>query len=219
MPRREDARRVALLYGPYATPDVRVGQSVADPRFPGAQEVLRLHDCPLGVWPVLRRKGTPVWLGGDLLRAARLESNAAVAYWWGAHPDLVTRWRKALGVAETNEGTRSLRHDRTPTQIHREDSRQRSEAARRTERHRRLRSEAALAQAHGPEGSPGAIDPGRLRACLIAAGMTQAELARRAGLSPMRVSQLARGKQSGVTRETLTNVASVLSVAPGNLLA
>jgi hypothetical protein len=32
-----------------------------------------------------------------------------VAYWWGVTPQTITKWRKALGVAATTEGTSRLR--------------------------------------------------------------------------------------------------------------
>ncbi len=41
----------------------------------------------------------------------RRESAQAVAYWWGVTPQTVTRWRKALDVGPTTEGTHQLRSD------------------------------------------------------------------------------------------------------------
>jgi len=47
-------------------------------------------------------------LCGDLVRAIRRESNAAVCYWWGVTPQTVTVWRKALDVPVATEGTSRL---------------------------------------------------------------------------------------------------------------
>jgi hypothetical protein len=46
---------------------------------------------------------------GDLAKAVRTESAAAVMYWWGVCMQAVWRWRRALGVTRTNnEGTHRL---------------------------------------------------------------------------------------------------------------
>jgi hypothetical protein len=41
----------------------------------------------------------------------RREAAQAVAFWWGITAQTVTKWRKALGVGATNEGTHRLHHD------------------------------------------------------------------------------------------------------------
>jgi hypothetical protein len=46
-----------------------------------------------------------------LATAVRRESNQAVSYWWGVSGQTVTKWRKALSVATTNEGPRRLRSE------------------------------------------------------------------------------------------------------------
>jgi hypothetical protein len=57
-----------------------------------------------------RRAGTAALvLYGALKRAVRLESEAAVIYWWGVGADTVWKWRKALGVGRTTSGTSALR--------------------------------------------------------------------------------------------------------------
>jgi transcriptional regulator with XRE-family HTH domain len=47
----------------------------------------------------------------DLARAVQVESLIAVQYWWGVGKITVSKWRKALNVPVTNEGTRRLHHD------------------------------------------------------------------------------------------------------------
>jgi hypothetical protein len=46
---------------------------------------------------------------GDLVKAVRQESAAAVCYWWGVTPQTVTVWRKALGIGPVTEGTSRVR--------------------------------------------------------------------------------------------------------------
>jgi hypothetical protein len=61
-------------------------------------------------WPVCktdRRHALIVYAG--LARAIRRESAQAVAHWWGVGMFTVWKWRKALGVGATTEGTSRLR--------------------------------------------------------------------------------------------------------------
>jgi hypothetical protein len=50
-------------------------------------------------------------VSGSLADAVRRESRQAVAHWWGVSGQTVTKWRKALGVPVTNEGTHRLRSE------------------------------------------------------------------------------------------------------------
>lgn len=107
-----DADRFRLL-GTYRTPRVRVG----------AVLTCEARDCDVIVtgytdarvpWPVGRRprlaaKALVVY--GDLARAVRTESNQAVCHWFGVTPQTVSKWRKAMGVGLTNDGTHRLRSD------------------------------------------------------------------------------------------------------------
>ena len=43
-----------------------------------------------------------------LAKALRKESNMAVQYWWSVAPCTVSKWRKALAVPRSNEGTNRL---------------------------------------------------------------------------------------------------------------
>jgi hypothetical protein len=53
--------------------------------------------------------GSGLLLDGDLARAVRQESAAAVRQWWGVTEGVVWRWRKALGVTRSsNDGSRQL---------------------------------------------------------------------------------------------------------------
>jgi hypothetical protein len=107
-----DTDRFKLL-GTYATPCVRIGDVLS----------CEARDCDVIVigytdgrisWPVGRKKGTSgrsLVVYGDLAEAVRLESNQAVCYWFGVTQQTVTKWRKALGVGVTNDGTNRLRPD------------------------------------------------------------------------------------------------------------
>jgi hypothetical protein len=102
-----DADRFRLL-GKYRTPCVRVGRFVRC-LVRGEIEVAGFRDGPIP-WPVCktaRRHALIVYAG--LARAIRRESAQAVAHWWGVRPLQVSKWRKALGVGPTTEGTSRLR--------------------------------------------------------------------------------------------------------------
>src|SRR3954454_24397457 len=76
----------------------------------GAVTVVAISDSPVA-WPMTRwRRGplSPI-LCGDLVKAVRQESNLAVRHHWGVTPQTVSKWRKALGVGQSNAGTRRLR--------------------------------------------------------------------------------------------------------------
>jgi hypothetical protein len=103
----DDADRFRLL-GKYRTPRVRVGRFVRC-LIRGEVEVAGIRDAPIP-WPVCktaRRHALIVF--ADLARAIRREAALAVAHWWGVRPNHVRKWRKALGVGATNEGTSRLR--------------------------------------------------------------------------------------------------------------
>jgi len=60
-------------------------------------------------WPTAKTKARrSLILCGDLVRAVRSESNMAVAHHWGVSVYVVTKWRRALGVAPMNEGSLRL---------------------------------------------------------------------------------------------------------------
>jgi hypothetical protein len=66
-------------------------------------------------WPIGKRgRAKSLVVTGGLARAVRRESAAAVGYWWGVTPQTVSKWRKALGVVQYNEGTTRLHSDLAP---------------------------------------------------------------------------------------------------------
>jgi hypothetical protein len=110
MTRQRIDDRVKLLRGPYRAPRLRVGDHAAC-RLRGEVVVTSWTDAPIP-WPRCRAFGTHgggsgLLLAGDLVKAVRQESAAAVMHWWGVTSGVVWRWRKALGV-KTNEGSRRL---------------------------------------------------------------------------------------------------------------
>lgn len=108
-----DADRFKLLHGPYSTPRVRLGWILHDDVRGLNVTVVDVTDAripwPVGV-PVDGRARSPV-VYGALADAVALESNQAVAHWWGVTPQTVSKWRKALDVAPVNAGTRRLKRD------------------------------------------------------------------------------------------------------------
>jgi len=111
--RRQPANAV-LLFGPYQTPDLRIGD----------RAICQLRDCQVVVtswsaapipWPRCRALegthggGSGLLLTGDLVHAVRNESAAAVCWHWGVTAGVVWRWRKALGIRrDGTEGSRRL---------------------------------------------------------------------------------------------------------------
>jgi hypothetical protein len=103
----DDPDRFRLL-GRCRTPKVRVGRFIRC-LIRGEVEVVGLTDGPIP-WPLGRTTRRPaIIVYGDLARAIRRESALAVAHWWGVGMDRVWKWRKALGVCATTEGTSRLR--------------------------------------------------------------------------------------------------------------
>lgn len=111
-----DTTRHALHHGPYSPPPVSVGGWLHDERH-GLVQVGGWTDAPLP-WPRRRKTGghSPI-LCGDLVRAVRLESAIAVAYWWGVSAGTVWAWRKALGVGRITSGTRVLYEAYAPQKL------------------------------------------------------------------------------------------------------
>ena len=103
------------LLGTYRTPRVRLGRIVT----------CEARDCDAIVdgysdaripWPIGRRRGTSarsLVVYGDLAEAVKRESNQAVCHWFGVTGQTVSKWRKALGVGLTNDGTHRLRSEYT----------------------------------------------------------------------------------------------------------
>jgi len=104
--------RYKLLFGPYQAPRFRVGQVVRC-EVRGEVRIAGLSDA-LIPWPVCKSGKwlSPIVYQG-LAKAVRRESAQAVGHWWGVGHDTVWRWKKALGVPVTTEGTSRLRSDYT----------------------------------------------------------------------------------------------------------
>jgi hypothetical protein len=106
-----DADRLHLL-GIYRTPRCRIGQWVRC-RVRGKVQIVGLSDAPIP-WPMCQAhtRRVPI-LYKDLEKAVRRESEQAIAHWWGVSLWAVNKWRRALGVGATTEGTSRLRRDYT----------------------------------------------------------------------------------------------------------
>src|SRR4051794_4940302 len=91
--------RFAFIQGPYYPPQFRLGQVMT----------CEVRDCDCVVtgitdaripWPKGKpkdRRAVGLIITGDLVRAIQVESNQAVAYWWGVAPATVTAWRRPWG--------------------------------------------------------------------------------------------------------------------------
>lgn len=111
-----------LLAGPYRTPRCRMGAFLTC-RIRGRVSVVGLTDAPI-CWPIGQRGRTKaIVLCGDLVKALRVESAAAIMHWWGVKHHTVWKWRQALGVRQYTPGTRALHPD--PDWLQAQDVRQR----------------------------------------------------------------------------------------------
>jgi hypothetical protein len=98
------------LRGPYAAQPCKPGDVLPCERY-GPSKVAEMSAGPIP-WPVCRAPGRPrLILCGDLARAVRIESEAAVAYWWGVDKSTVCKWRRCLNVPKSNEGSARLYAD------------------------------------------------------------------------------------------------------------
>lgn len=106
-----DAGRFKLLYGPYRMPRCRLGGTLRC-AVRGDVLVKGISDAPIP-WPMTRLKRGRLLhvLCGGLIEAICCESEQAVAYHWGVSVSTVWKWRKALGVDATTEGTSRLRRE------------------------------------------------------------------------------------------------------------
>jgi hypothetical protein len=103
------------LFGTYRTPRVRVGRVLTCEARDCEVIVIGYSDARIP-WPLGRRprvSGRALIVFGDLARAVRTESNQAVCHWFGVSAQTVSKWRTALGVGPTNDGTHRLRSDYT----------------------------------------------------------------------------------------------------------
>ncbi len=95
------------MLGRYKPPRYRYGQTVRC-EVRGELVIVGTHEAPIP-WPVGKRgQVRAIVVYGDLARAVRRESVAAVAHHWRVNRQTAWKWRKALGVPEFTEGTRRL---------------------------------------------------------------------------------------------------------------
>ncbi len=113
MAHAQNPDRVRLLFGPYATPRLPLGEVLSCEIRDGDVVVVDYSDAPIP-WPIGQRRGRgarALVVYGRLVDAIRREANQAVAHWWGVSLQTVSKWRKALDVPRANEGTHRLHHD------------------------------------------------------------------------------------------------------------
>lgn len=101
----------ALIGGPYKLPrNAHIGV-VHECEVRGELIVTGFTDAPIPWIKGRPREGLgppSLVVRGDLARAIRAESVAAVAWWWGVSRYTVSDWRRALGVGRKTEGTAAL---------------------------------------------------------------------------------------------------------------
>jgi hypothetical protein len=109
MPRRAADDRVKLLHGPYRAPRLRVGDWA----------ICLFRDCLVVVtgwtdgrisWPralPVGERGHPsILVNEELARAVRLESAAAVRFWWGVSGLVIWKWRRLSFINISARGGR-----------------------------------------------------------------------------------------------------------------
>ena len=103
------ADRYKLHFGPYRTPSFKYGQKVQC-ALRGELTIVRVSagriPWPIGKGGRLGQRSLVLYRG--LARAVQKESLLAVCHWWGAGTSAVWRWRKVLGVPQSNPGTHRL---------------------------------------------------------------------------------------------------------------
>jgi hypothetical protein len=72
---------------------------------------------PVGKWGRARS----LVVCGGLVRAVQREAAVAVCHWWSVTAQTVTKWRRAFGVPEHNEGTRRIRRENAHYSVLRPD--------------------------------------------------------------------------------------------------
>jgi hypothetical protein len=95
-----------FICGPYHSPPVKIGEYISC-EIRGLQRVKTFTDA-LIPQPIKTGQGCAIIVYGDLVAALRVESEVAIAYWWGVSTQAVRRWRRALRIGRVTQGTRSL---------------------------------------------------------------------------------------------------------------
>lgn len=109
---RHQPDNAELLLGPYHAPPLKIGDRATCHLRDRQVVIIGISSDPLP-WPrcqsIGQRGGSGLLLAGDLVRAVKQESVAAIGYWWGVSEGVVCRWRKALGISRAGtEGSRRL---------------------------------------------------------------------------------------------------------------
>ncbi|MCE9532750.1 MAG: hypothetical protein K8T89_16760 [Planctomycetes bacterium] len=107
-----ESDRFKLLFGPYKPPRFRYGKVVSC-EVRGEVVIVGMSAGRIP-WPIGQRRGSPARgfvVFADLAKAVRRESNQAICHWWGVTPQTVTKWRKAMDVGPSTEGTSRLRSE------------------------------------------------------------------------------------------------------------
>lgn len=105
MPANPDAASYALRFGPYAPPEISIGDEIQC-EVRGLVEVADWSDRGAIMWPrcaTSRRRALIV--AGDLARAVALETELAVAKLWGVTPHTVMKWKRAVSAPARTPGT------------------------------------------------------------------------------------------------------------------
>lgn len=199
-----------LRFGPYSAPLFRVGQEIHC-RAKGDVVIHAIRETPVGMWPLVKpsgvRAGLSLALYGDLVVAVQRESAQAVAKAWGVDVNLVTRWRKALGVLSTNEGTAELRAELAAGNILREDSKAKAAGAQKMAARKRMPVLSGTKLWHD---RPIVIDCDEFRRARVERKWSRSQLAAMLGISSIRISQIERGINPRVRTSLFDKIAKLL---------
>jgi hypothetical protein len=100
--------RFKLHFGPYRAPRHKRGAIVED-IIRGPVRIVGMTDARIP-WPLGQvGRAKSLLFSKALAKAVRKESHLAVRHWWGVGADRVWKWRKAVGVPRTNDGTHRLK--------------------------------------------------------------------------------------------------------------
>jgi len=126
---RSAVDKTTLLYGPYAAPPLSAGETAVC-RIRGRVTVAGMT-AALIPWPLVRTRGGPARLivCGDLVRAIRRESVAAIVHHWDVSQQTVWRWKKAIGVGRMTAGTKEVYRRLLPRRIHSPEAMARAKVA------------------------------------------------------------------------------------------
>ena len=119
---------LTALRGSYTPPRVRVGEELQC-EIRGLSVVRDWHDAPI-MWPLTwePHKRRTLIVTGDLVKAMREETLAAVCANWRVGKSTVGRWKRALGIG-TTPGTQAVRRTMLDAMAHDQYANQRRREA------------------------------------------------------------------------------------------